>query len=200
MVNSVIHGQCREICGVNHSFIPIVLEAVNLNDTELVLAIANAESYLETAIGLRTNDDIQNAKTAISAIPFNFAAVKDYLNSRIWLSNQIRMDAPQFFTDGLNVTRLIPGNLNCKVKVHNEKGSEIYSTIIVGIYHNGVLEKVRLSNPIATTATSTNILTLETPINIADVNGRTVKVFVMNNIDTMKPFTISTLMDGSNIK
>lgn len=32
MVNSVIHGQCREICGVNHSFIPIVLEAVNLND------------------------------------------------------------------------------------------------------------------------------------------------------------------------
>jgi len=32
IVNSVIHGQCREICGVNHSFIPIVLEAVNLND------------------------------------------------------------------------------------------------------------------------------------------------------------------------
>jgi len=32
MLNSVIHGQCREICGVNHSFIPIVLEAVNLFD------------------------------------------------------------------------------------------------------------------------------------------------------------------------
>jgi heme/copper-type cytochrome/quinol oxidase subunit 2 len=30
--NSVIHGQCREICGVNHSFIPIVLEAVRLKD------------------------------------------------------------------------------------------------------------------------------------------------------------------------
>ena len=29
---SVIHGQCREICGINHSFIPIVLEAVNLID------------------------------------------------------------------------------------------------------------------------------------------------------------------------
>jgi len=29
---SVIHGQCREICGVNHSFIPIVLEAVHLED------------------------------------------------------------------------------------------------------------------------------------------------------------------------
>lgn len=32
MLNSVIHGQCREICGVNHSFIPIVLEAVRLYD------------------------------------------------------------------------------------------------------------------------------------------------------------------------
>ncbi len=32
IVNSVIHGQCREICGVNHSFIPIVLEAVALSD------------------------------------------------------------------------------------------------------------------------------------------------------------------------
>ena len=32
MLNSVIHGQCREICGVNHSFIPIVLEAVRLSD------------------------------------------------------------------------------------------------------------------------------------------------------------------------
>ena len=32
ILNSVIHGQCREICGVNHSFIPIVLEAVRLAD------------------------------------------------------------------------------------------------------------------------------------------------------------------------
>jgi len=32
ILNSIIHGQCREICGVNHSFIPIVLEAVNLRD------------------------------------------------------------------------------------------------------------------------------------------------------------------------
>jgi cytochrome c oxidase subunit 2 len=32
MLNSVIHGQCREICGVNHSFIPIVIEAVSLED------------------------------------------------------------------------------------------------------------------------------------------------------------------------
>jgi len=32
ILNSVIHGQCREICGVNHSFIPIVLEAVALKD------------------------------------------------------------------------------------------------------------------------------------------------------------------------
>ncbi len=32
ILNSVIHGQCREICGVNHSFIPIVLEGVNLVD------------------------------------------------------------------------------------------------------------------------------------------------------------------------
>jgi heme/copper-type cytochrome/quinol oxidase subunit 2 len=32
ILHSVIHGQCREICGVNHSFIPIVLEAVNLHD------------------------------------------------------------------------------------------------------------------------------------------------------------------------
>jgi len=32
ILNSVIHGQCREICGVNHSFIPIVMEAVNLSD------------------------------------------------------------------------------------------------------------------------------------------------------------------------
>lgn len=32
MVNSIIHGQCSEICGVNHSFIPIVLEAVRLED------------------------------------------------------------------------------------------------------------------------------------------------------------------------
>jgi cytochrome c oxidase subunit 2 len=32
IINSVIHGQCREICGVNHSFIPIVLEAVSLSD------------------------------------------------------------------------------------------------------------------------------------------------------------------------
>lgn len=30
--NSVIHGQCREICGVNHSFIPIVIESVILSD------------------------------------------------------------------------------------------------------------------------------------------------------------------------
>jgi len=32
IINSVVHGQCREICGVNHSFIPIVLEAVRLSD------------------------------------------------------------------------------------------------------------------------------------------------------------------------
>jgi len=32
MLNSVVHGQCSEICGVNHSFIPIVLEAVRLFD------------------------------------------------------------------------------------------------------------------------------------------------------------------------
>lgn len=30
--NSVIHGQCREICGVNHSFMPIVIESVILSD------------------------------------------------------------------------------------------------------------------------------------------------------------------------
>ena len=32
IVNRVIYGQCREICGVNHSFIPIVLESVSLED------------------------------------------------------------------------------------------------------------------------------------------------------------------------
>ena len=32
MINRVIYGQCREICGVNHSFIPIVLESVDLKD------------------------------------------------------------------------------------------------------------------------------------------------------------------------
>ena len=32
IIHSIIHGQCREICGVNHSFIPIVLEAVRLSD------------------------------------------------------------------------------------------------------------------------------------------------------------------------
>lgn len=32
ILNSIIHGQCREICGVNHSFIPIVMESVNLSD------------------------------------------------------------------------------------------------------------------------------------------------------------------------
>jgi len=30
--NSIVHGQCSEICGVNHSFIPIVLESVMLGD------------------------------------------------------------------------------------------------------------------------------------------------------------------------
>lgn len=32
ILNSIVHGQCSEICGVNHSFIPIVLEAVRLFD------------------------------------------------------------------------------------------------------------------------------------------------------------------------
>ena len=32
ILNSVIHGQCSEICGVNHSFMPIVIEAVQLSD------------------------------------------------------------------------------------------------------------------------------------------------------------------------
>lgn len=32
IMHSVIYGQCREICGVNHSFIPIVIEAVRLSD------------------------------------------------------------------------------------------------------------------------------------------------------------------------
>ena len=32
ILNSIIHGQCREICGVNHSFIPIVMESVSLSD------------------------------------------------------------------------------------------------------------------------------------------------------------------------
>jgi cytochrome c oxidase subunit 2 len=32
ILNSIVHGQCSEICGVNHSFIPIVLEAVSLLD------------------------------------------------------------------------------------------------------------------------------------------------------------------------
>lgn len=32
LINAIIHGQCREICGVNHSFMPIVLEVVSLKD------------------------------------------------------------------------------------------------------------------------------------------------------------------------
>lgn len=32
IINSIVHGQCREICGINHSFMPIVLEAVSLSD------------------------------------------------------------------------------------------------------------------------------------------------------------------------
>lgn len=32
ILNSVIHGQCSEIRGVNHSFIPIVIESVSLKD------------------------------------------------------------------------------------------------------------------------------------------------------------------------
>jgi len=32
ILNSVVHGQCSEICGVNHSFIPIVLEFVRISD------------------------------------------------------------------------------------------------------------------------------------------------------------------------
>ena len=32
MMNSIVHGQCSEICGINHSFMPIVLEAVSLSD------------------------------------------------------------------------------------------------------------------------------------------------------------------------
>jgi len=28
----VYYGQCSEICGANHSFMPIVVEAVNLQD------------------------------------------------------------------------------------------------------------------------------------------------------------------------
>lgn len=32
IINSIIHGQCSEICGINHSFMPIVLEAVRLAD------------------------------------------------------------------------------------------------------------------------------------------------------------------------
>ena len=32
ILNSIIHGQCSEICGVNHSFMPIVIEAVDLKD------------------------------------------------------------------------------------------------------------------------------------------------------------------------
>lgn len=32
IINAVVHGQCSEICGVNHSFIPIVIERVDLID------------------------------------------------------------------------------------------------------------------------------------------------------------------------
>jgi len=32
ILNSVVHGQCSEICGVNHSFMPIVLEFVSVID------------------------------------------------------------------------------------------------------------------------------------------------------------------------
>lgn len=32
ILNSIVHGQCSEICGVNHSSMPIVLEAVALQD------------------------------------------------------------------------------------------------------------------------------------------------------------------------
>ena len=32
IINSIIHGQCSEICGVNHSFMPIIIEAVSLKD------------------------------------------------------------------------------------------------------------------------------------------------------------------------
>jgi cytochrome c oxidase subunit 2 len=28
---SVFYGQCSELCGINHSFMPIGLESVNLN-------------------------------------------------------------------------------------------------------------------------------------------------------------------------
>jgi cytochrome c oxidase subunit 2 len=28
----IFHGQCSELCGVNHGFMPIVVEAVTLND------------------------------------------------------------------------------------------------------------------------------------------------------------------------
>jgi cytochrome c oxidase subunit 2 len=28
----IFHGQCSELCGVNHGFMPIVIEAVSLKD------------------------------------------------------------------------------------------------------------------------------------------------------------------------
>ena len=31
MRSSVLYGQCSEICGANHSFIPIVVEGVSLS-------------------------------------------------------------------------------------------------------------------------------------------------------------------------
>nr|YP_010281931.1 cytochrome c oxidase subunit II [Turbo cornutus]UKH51310.1 cytochrome c oxidase subunit II [Turbo cornutus] len=38
----VFYGQCSEICGANHSFMPIVLEAVEINDfMKWVVAVAN---------------------------------------------------------------------------------------------------------------------------------------------------------------
>lgn len=30
--SGIFYGQCSEICGANHSFIPIVVESVNISD------------------------------------------------------------------------------------------------------------------------------------------------------------------------
>jgi cytochrome c oxidase subunit 2 len=48
MRSGVYYGQCSEICGANHSFMPIVLEVVNLKD--FVLWVKRLVGYIRWLI------------------------------------------------------------------------------------------------------------------------------------------------------
>jgi len=52
-------GQCSEICGINHSFIPIVIESYDLHEHNIIVANAKRDLFFKNQLSIELEPNEQ---------------------------------------------------------------------------------------------------------------------------------------------